>query len=141
MPEAKNEAADLAQLIESARRLGVEIDEAESLKWLSAMAAQSDGDDVVVDEASGTFGHRTSMLDFSPRDLERFRAIGKVVEVTGEGAESALALSGSAAQSKIQSFPGDADFFQRLNIPAATREEACGIMARLMRDHVMSHIS
>ncbi len=110
-------------------------------KWLSAMAAQSDGDDVVVDTVSGTFGHRTSMLDFSPRDLERFRKIGEVVEVTGEGGESALALSGSAAQSKIQSFPGDADFFQRINIKAATREEACGIMARLMRDHVLSHLS
>jgi hypothetical protein len=141
MSEPTSNEAELAQLMESARRLGVEIDEAESLKWLSAMAAKPEGDGVVVDEASGTFGHRTSMLDFSPRDLERFREIGKVVEVTGKGGESALALSGSAAQSKIQSFPGDADFFQRLNIPAATREEACSIMARLMRDHVMSHLS
>ena len=140
MPDV-HESAELTQLIESARRLGVEIDEAESLKWLSAMAAKTEGDDVVVDKVSGTFGHRTSMLDFSPRDLERFRKIGEVVEVTGEGGESALALSGSAAQSKIQSFPGDADFFQRINIKAATREEACGIMARLMRDHVLSHLS
>jgi len=133
-------SAELRQIIESASRLGVAIDEAESLRWLSAMAAEHDGDDdITVDQDSGTFGYRATMLDFSPRDLARFRRIGEIVEVTGEGAESALALSGSAAQSKIQSFPGDCDYFQRLNSPAPTREEACAIMARLMRDHVLAH--
>lgn len=131
--------AELRSIIESARRLGVELDEADTLAWLSAMAADADGEqDWVVDEESGTFGHRVQMLDFSPKDLARFRRIGRIVEVTGpEGvAESALALSGSAAQSKIQSFPGDADYFQRLNIRAATREEACRIMSQLLLDKV-----
>ena len=134
-------SAELRSIIESAKRLGVEINEAESLQWLSAIAAERDeaGDDITVDTASGTFGYRATMLDFSPKDLARFRRIGAIVEVKGDGGESALALSGSAAQSKIQSFPGDADFFERLNIPAATREDACLIMARLMRDHVLSH--
>lgn len=133
-------AADIQRIIESAKRLGVEMDEASTVQWLTAVSAAQDGGDVVVDTESGTFGHRLSMLDFSPRDLERFRRIGKIVEVTGpEGvAESALALSGSAAQSKIQSFPGDCDFFQRLNIIAPTREEACAIMAGLMREKVLS---
>lgn len=132
--------ADIQSIIESAKRLGVELDEAGTIQWLAAMAATQDDDQIVVDTASGTFGHKVSMLDFSPRDLERFRLIGTIVEVTGpEGvAESALALSGSAAQSKIQSFPGDCDYFQRLNIKAATREEACAIMAGLMRDKVLS---
>lgn len=139
-----DESAELKKIIESAKRLGIEIDEAESLQWLAAIAAEQaetegHGDDITVDKESGTFGYRATMLDFSPRDLARFRRIGKIVEVTGEGAESALALSGSAAQSKIQSFPGDCDYFQRLNIKAATREEACATMARLMRDHVLSH--
>lgn len=137
-----DQTAELQKIIESARRLGVEIDEAESLQWLSAIAAEQgtgDDEDITVDTVSGTYGYRATMLDFSPKDLARFRRIGAVVEVTGEGGESALALSGSAAQSKIQSFPGDADFFQRLNIKAATREEACATMARLMRDHVLSH--
>lgn len=142
--DADDQTQALRKIIESAKRLGVEMDEAESLQWLSAIAAEKahddDGDDIVVDSASGTFGYRATMLDFSPKDLARFRRIGAIVEVTGEGGESALALSGSAAQSKIQSFPGDADFFQRLNIKAATREEACAIMARLMRDHVLSHV-
>ena len=31
---------DLSQIIESAHRLGVELDEADALQWLTAMAAQ-----------------------------------------------------------------------------------------------------
>ena len=128
-------ADDIARIRESAARLGVQLDEEAALQWLAAIAADAASDDHIVTHESGTFGHRVSMLDFTPRDLERFRRIGQVVEVTGppEIAESALALSGSAAQSKIQSFPGDCDYFQRLNIKAATREEACRIMADLMR--------
>lgn len=126
---------DIARIRESAARLGVQLDEEGALQWLAAIAADATSDDHIVTHESGTFGHRVSMLDFTPRDLERFRRIGQVVEVTGpEGVvESALALSGSAAQSKIQSFPGDCDYFQRLNIKAATREEACRIMADCMR--------
>jgi len=132
--------AEIRTIVESARRLGVELDEAGTIQWLAAMAASQEDDQIVVDTASGTFGHKVSMLDFSPRELERFRRIGQIVEVTGpEGvAESALALSGSAAQSKIQSFPGDCDYFQRLNIRADTREEACAIMAGLMKDKVLA---
>jgi hypothetical protein len=136
-----DQSLELKKIIESAQELGIEMDEAESQKWLTAMAVEdgeADDTDITIDSASGTYGYRAAMLDFSPKDIARLRRIGKIVEVTGEGGESALALSGSAAQSKIQSFPGDADFFQRLNIPAATREEACAIMARLMRDHVLA---
>ncbi|UYN83877.1 MAG: hypothetical protein KIT89_01160 [Microcella sp.] len=126
---------DLARIVASAARLGVQLDEEGALQWLSAIAADADSDDHIVEHESGTFGHRVSMLDFTPNDLERFRRIGAVVEVTGPDGvvEGALALSGSAAQSKIQSFPGDCDYFQRLNIKADTREEACRIMADCMR--------
>ena len=134
------DTTDIQSIAESARRLGMEMDEADALAWIAAISAVSDGEDVTIDSTSGTFGHRLSMLDFSPKELERFRRIGQVVEVTGPDgvAESALAISGSAAQSKIQSFPGDCDFFQRLNITAATREEACQVMADLMRDKVLA---
>ena len=130
---------EVASIIESAKRLGVELDEAETVQWLTAIAAQTD-DDLQVDEESGTFGHRVAMLAFTPRDLARFRAIGTIVELTGdpEITEGALALSGSAAQSKIQSYPGDADFFQRFNIKAATRDEACDILARSLREKVLA---
>lgn len=130
---------EVQSIIESAKRLGVELDEAETVQWLTAIAAESEGD-LQIDEESGTFGHRVAMLDFTPRDLARFRAIGKIVELTGDPqvTEGALALSGSAAQSKIQSFPGDADFFQRFNIKAPTRDEACAILARSLKEKVLA---
>ncbi|MGV3712266.1 hypothetical protein [Pseudolysinimonas sp.] len=132
-------ASEIQRIIESAQRLGVSLDEADTVAWLAAIAAQTD-DDVTVDVNSGTFGHRVAMLDFSPKDLARFRTIGAIVELTGdpETTEGALALSGSAAQSKIQSFPGDADFFQRFNIKAATREAACAILATSLRDKALA---
>jgi hypothetical protein len=136
-----SENQDLSRIIESARRLGVEIDEAEALQWLSAMAAhQGEGDSIVVDERTGVFGHRVTMLDFSPDDLAHFREIGRLVEFEDRPGvvETALALSGSAAQSKIQTYPGDADFFERVNIRADTRDEACRILAEIMREKALS---
>jgi hypothetical protein len=132
-------AADLERIIQSAQRLGVELDENEALQWLSAIAAASaQENDIVFDERSGVFGHKVSMLDFSPADLAHFRAIGRLVEfhdVPGK-VETALALSGSAAQSKIQTYPGDADYFERVNIIAESRPAACQILAEIMRQKV-----
>ena len=65
-------------------------------------------------------GHHARLL---AEDLEHFRRIGRLVEFTdtpGE-VETALALSGSAAQSKIQTYPGDCDYFERVNILAPSR--------------------
>ena len=109
--------------------MGVELDEGEALRWLSAMAADAGGRDRARCR-SGTFGHRVSMLDFSPAHLAHFRAIGRIVGFEDRpGVETALALSGSAAQSKIQTNPGDCDYFERVNIHAPTRAEACRILA------------
>jgi hypothetical protein len=131
---------ELQRILESARRLGVEMDEEEALQWLTAIAsARSGSDDVAVDVHSGVFGHKVSMLDFSPQDLAHFREIGRLVEFQDQPGrvETALALSGSAAQSKIQSYPGDADYFERVNIIANTREEACRILSEIMREKVL----
>jgi hypothetical protein len=131
-------AEDLRSIVEAARRLGVEMDEAEALRWLSAMAAEGESE-IVVDEGSGTFGYRVSMLDFSPAHLARFRAIGRIVGFEDrEGVETALALSGSAAQSKIQTNPGDCDYFERVNIHAPTRDDACLILAGLIHDKALA---
>jgi hypothetical protein len=131
--------ADLQRIIQSAQRLGVELDEGEALQWLSAMAGfASSKQDVVMDERSGVFGHKVTMLDFSDDDLEHFREIGRLVEfydVPGK-VETALALSGSAAQSKIQTYPGDADYFERINIIAPDQHTACQILADLIHEKV-----
>ena len=133
--------ADLDRIVASARRLGVELDEADALQWLAAVAAAGGGE-VVVDDAAGVFGHRVSMLDFSPADLAHFRAIGRLVEFEDSpGVETALALSGSAAQSKIQTFPGDCDYFERINIQAPTRDDACRRLAAVMRDKALATFS
>ncbi len=132
--------ASLQRIIESAERLvGVHIDEEAALQWLTAMATQQAGSDVVVDTESGVYGHRVTMLDFSPQQLVRFRELGRLVEfedIPGK-VETALALSGSAAQSKIQTYPGDADFFERVNVIADTQEEACQILGQIMREKAL----
>lgn len=142
MNEQLSESAsqNLKKIIDSARRMGVELDESEALQWLAAMASMRKEDDVAVDVRQGVFGHRITLLDFSPERLEYFRRVGKLVEfsdVPGQ-VETALALSGSAAQSRIQSYPGDADFFERVNIKAPTREEACRVLAKIMREKARS---
>jgi hypothetical protein len=132
--------AELARILESARRLGVEVNEADALQWLTNMAAEKEGNSITVDSRSGVFGHNVTMLDFSQQDLEYFRRIGKLVEfedIPGS-VETALALSGSAAQSKIQSYPGDCDYFERVNIIAPSQEEACQILSKIMREKAIN---
>lgn len=130
---------ELQKIIESAKRLGVELNEADALQWLTAMSA-TQPEEIVVDIRSGTFGHRITMLDFSDEDLAHFRKIGKLVEfedIPGK-VETALALSGSAAQSKIQTYPGDVDYFERVNIIAETKEEACRVLGEIMREKALN---
>jgi len=131
MSEEQDRSAEIARICESAQRLGIEVDEADALQWLTAMATWQAGGDLTVDTRTGVFGHKVVMLDFSDQDLARFREMGRLVEFQDQPGvvETALALSGSAAQSKIQSYPGDCDYFERINIKAPTRDEACRILA------------
>ncbi len=132
----------IARVIESASRLGVELDTDEANKWIESMAAEAAGGDVVVDVDSGIFGHRASMLDLAPEDMARFQRIAPIVGFENEpGVQTALALSGSSAQSRIHAYPADADFFERIHITADTREEACRILARVVRDKAMATMS
>jgi hypothetical protein len=143
MNESNERAANLQRILDAAARLGVEMDEEEALQWLTAIASQQEQTDVVVDEDAGVYGHRITMLDFSPERLAHFRAIGTLVEFEDEPGvvETALALSGSAAQSKIQTYPSDADYFERVNILAESREEACRILGEIMREKALSTLS
>lgn len=134
--------AELERIVESARRLGIELDEADALQWLGAIVAARESSQVVMDVDTGVFGHQVSMLDFSPGDLAHFRAVGRLVGFDdAEGVETALALSGSAAQSKIQTYPGDCDYFERINIIAPTREDACRRLASLIRDKALATLA
>jgi len=138
--QAITPSTDLHTLIESAQRLGIELDEAEALQWLTAMAAVQGDEGISLDQRTGVFGHKIVMLDFSTNDLEHFRRIGRLVEFEDVPGviETALALSGSSAQSKIQTYPGDCDYFERVNILAESREKSCEILAKIMREKALS---
>ncbi|HEX7543582.1 MAG TPA: hypothetical protein VF361_02160 [Candidatus Limnocylindrales bacterium] len=136
-------AAAIARVVESAQRLGVELDEREAQDWVAAMQAEAVGGDLVVDVDTGVYGHRVSMLDFAPSDLARFREMGKIVGFDDRPPKvlTALSISGSAAQSKINAFPADCDFFERINIQADTREEACSILADMIHEKALATAS
>jgi len=139
--EAKPSAdEELDKIVEAADKLGVEVDATQATQWLADMAATQDlPQDWTVDSQSGTYGHRVALLDFGPETLDRYRRLAAIVEIPDRpGVETAISLSGSAAQSKVQLFPGDADFFERVNIQAATREEACRVLGEVMRDKALT---
>ena len=124
----------------SATRLGVEINEREAAEWVAAMENEATGGDLVMDVDTGVYGHRISMLDFKTQDLARFREMAKVVGFDDRPPQvlTALAISGSAAQSKVNAYPADCDFFERIHIRADTREEACNILADVIREKALA---
>jgi len=134
---------ELNEVIKSAKRLNVELNEEEAIKWLNAIQKAADeGDKITFDDRTGVFGQNIAMLDFSPERLDYFRGVGKLVEfldVPGK-VETALALSGSSAQSKFQRYPGDCDYFERVNIIAPTKAMACAILAEIMREKALATI-
>jgi hypothetical protein len=117
--------------------LGVEVDEADVAQWLTSMAA-SDSMDWDIDLEAGIYGHEITLLDFDKATLERYRRIADIVELPDRPkVETAISLAGSAAQGVIQRYPGDCDYFERVNIKAETQEEACQILADVMRDKAL----
>jgi hypothetical protein len=128
------------KIVEAAEKLGVEVDEADAAQWLTAMAgAHSASGDFAVDAQTGIFGHQITLLDFDPEVLDRYRRLAAIVEIPDQpNVETAISLSGSAAQSRVQLFPGDADFFERVNIKAPTQEEACQLLSDIIRTKALT---
>lgn len=140
MPTDIGRAEAIERVVASAARLGVELDEREATAWVAAMEAEAGGGDLVVDVDSGVYGHRVTMLDFRPEDLARFREMATIVGFEDRPPQvlTALSISGSAAQRKINAYPADCDFFERVHIRADTRAEACAILADLIRDKALT---
>lgn len=81
----------------------------------------------------GVFGISEVVRDFDPGELDTLREVARAIRTPeAEDVTSAIALAGSAAQSKFQLFPGDCDYFERVHIRAATREEALAILTSCM---------
>ena len=132
-----NAQQEVDQIIKTAKTLGVEVDETDVAQWLTAMAA-SGAMEWEVDEEAGIYGHEISLLDFDKATLDRYRRIADIVQLPDlPNVETAISLAGSAAQGVIQRYPGDCDYFERVNIKAETQEEACRILADLMRDKAL----
>lgn len=128
---------EVTSIIRTANMLGVEVDEADVAQWLTAMAA-SGSTDWDIDSEAGIYGHQITLLDFDKATLERYRRIADIVQLPDlPNVETAISLAGSAAQGAIQRYPGDCDYFERVNIKADTREQACQVLADLMRDKAM----
>ena len=128
---------EVEQIIRTAKTLGVEVDETDVVHWLTAMAA-SGTMEWEMDEEAGIYGHEITLLDFDKGTLDRYRRIADIVQLPDlPNVETAVSLAGSAAQGVIQRYPGDCDYFERVNIKAETREEACHILAELMRDKAL----
>jgi len=123
---------EVQQIVKTAKMLGVEVDETDVAHWLTAMAA-SGTMEWEVDEEAGIFGHEITLLDFDKATLDRYRRIADIVQLPDlPDVETAISLAGSAAQGVIQLYPGDCDYFERVNIKAETQEEACRVLADLM---------
>lgn len=91
----------------------------------------------------GVFGLEAVIEDFDEADVATLRRIADTIRTPPrDGVRTAIALSGSAAESRLQPYPGDCDFFERVNIAAGTREEALQILSSLMIQtvgHVFTH--
>jgi hypothetical protein len=131
------------QIVESAAALGIELDSAEAERWIDAVSTEEAGGNVMVDVDTGVYGHRVTMADLDVAGLDRFRRMAGIVGFADDPPRvtTALALSGSAAQARVQRFPADADFFERVHILADTRDEACRVLAGIMRDKCLATMS
>jgi hypothetical protein len=137
MPDTDPEAA-----LAAARRMGVEADADEARQWMLAVAAGEHDERIAADDQAGIFGDRVSLLDFDPDDLGRFRGLMPHVRLEPRPElESAISIAGSAAQGKIQLFPGDADFFERAHIHAETEDEAKQTLRALMRETALRAVA
>jgi len=86
--------------------------------------------------------YRVVLLDFDPTALERVRRVAAIVELEDQpNVETAIALSGSSAQSQVQTFPGDFDYFERVNIKANDQASACTILGDVIREQALQSAS
>ncbi|HSG16742.1 MAG TPA: hypothetical protein VLE70_10545, partial [Anaerolineae bacterium] len=133
----------ISRIIASAQALGVEMDEEEAIQWLTAVIAAEQHDGATeIDHERGVFGHRVVLLDFDPADLDRVRRVAAIVEIEDRpNVETAIALSGSSAQSQVQTFPGDFDYFERVNIKAGDQASACAILGDVIRNKALQTTS
>lgn len=84
--------------------------------------------------AAGLHGHELALLDFDQGTAGALRRLGEAVATApAPDLVVALAVSGSAAQGRVQPFPADTDYFERVHVLAPTREAALARLAAAVR--------
>ncbi|HZY43197.1 MAG TPA: hypothetical protein VFF70_00475, partial [Anaerolineae bacterium] len=132
-PEEAEE--EVEEIIEAAKRVGVEIDTEAAIEWMVAVSEAEREGALAQDPFSGVFGHRISLLDFDQDHLDYFRRLGQRVRLARRSnVETAIAIAGSSAQGKVQLFPGDNDFFERVNIKTPTLDAARKLLRDMVRE-------
>jgi hypothetical protein len=132
-PPPSDETNPAQAVARAAAQAGIEFDARQAAQWLVAVSA-TEHDALAQDPRTGIFGHRIALLDFDADDLAYFRRLAQRVRVVAHPQiESAIAIAGSAAQGRVQLFPGDNDFFERVHIHADTIEDARSILRAGMR--------
>lgn len=118
----------------AAHRAGIEADTDEARRWMLAVARSEELGPTEAQTSTGVFGDRVALLDFDPDDLARLRRLVPHVRLVARpDVESAIAISGSSAQGRVQLFPGDADFFERVHVHAETADDARRVLRESMR--------
>jgi hypothetical protein len=121
-------------LVKAAGQAGIGLDRGAARDWLKAVADAIATPGEFARTTDGEFGgHELALIDFDPSAADRIRQIGRLIASpqTG-GVASALAIAGSAAQGRIQPFPADVDFFERVHIAASNRQAAIDAFARIV---------
>lgn len=127
------------ELVEVAGGAGIGLDRDAARSWLQAVASAIATPEEFTRSTDGEFGgHELALLDFDPTVASRLRRIGRLIATPAvEGVSSALAIAGSAAQGRIQPFPADADFFERIHVQAPNRTIAAARLADALRATVV----
>lgn len=135
-PLSTKEAREQVHAITAAAdRLGVQVDPKKALQWIIAVSAAERESAFAQDAQTGVFGHRISLMDFDQNELDYFRRLAQRARAARRpNIESAIAIAGSSAQGKVQLFPGDCDFFERVNIRADTFDVARQTWREVMRE-------
>ncbi len=122
---SKKARREIRRISKTASRLGVGLDSEKALQWIIAVSTAERESAFAQDAQTGVFGHRIALMDFDQSELDYFRRLAQSVRAARRpNIESAIAIAGSSAQGKVQLFPGDCDFFERVNIKADTLDAA-----------------
>ena len=130
--QAAHVSAKVEAVIAAIEAAGGEVDE-DGMAWVAAAvaAAAAPGEFSI---SAGVGGHELALLDFDPESAGRLRRLGEAIGTApAPDVGVALAVCGSAAQGRVQPFPADVDFFERVHVVAATREEALRRLGEIVR--------